>query len=54
VRLELDVTRFDEAEFESYLDRARSSGIEFTTMAALGDSRALHELNKACSADIPG
>jgi RimJ/RimL family protein N-acetyltransferase len=57
VRLELDVDGFDDAGFEPYLERAREAGITFTTMAALGDSpqhrRALYELNKACSADIP-
>ncbi|MEU8661133.1 GNAT family N-acetyltransferase [Actinoplanes philippinensis] len=58
VKLELDIDGFDETRFERYLHRARSSGIRFTTMAALGDApqqrRALYDLNKACSADIPG
>lgn len=58
VKLELDVDGFDDATFEPYLRRALSSGTEFATMAELGDGpdqrRALYELNKACSADIPG
>jgi RimJ/RimL family protein N-acetyltransferase len=57
VRLELNVEKFDDAEFEPYLQRARASGIRFTTMAELGDTtahrRALYDLNKTCSADIP-
>ncbi|MER6947661.1 GNAT family N-acetyltransferase [Nonomuraea sp. NPDC000554] len=57
VRLRLDVDGFDEAAFEPYLSRARESGVEFTTMAELGDTaghrRALYDLNKTCSADIP-
>lgn len=57
VRLELDVGRFDEAAFVPCLDRARSSGVELTTLAALGDTpghrRALYTLNRTCSADIP-
>jgi GNAT superfamily N-acetyltransferase len=57
VRLELDVDDFDEAAFEPYLTRARESGIGFTTMAEAGDTeehrRALYELNRTCSADIP-
>jgi len=57
VRLELDVEKFNDAEFEPYLQRARTSGTRFTTMAELGDTieqrRALYDLNKACSADIP-
>lgn len=54
VRLGLDIGRFDETEFEPYLDRARASGFGFATFAELGDRRSLYELNKACSADIPG
>lgn len=48
---------FDTARFEEYVARARAGGVSFTTMAALGDGpagrRALYELNKECSADIP-
>ncbi|WP_431902934.1 GNAT family N-acetyltransferase [Nonomuraea sp. bgisy101] len=57
VRLELDVDGFDEAVFEPYLQRAQGAGIVFTTMAELGDTaehrRALYDLNRTCSADIP-
>ena len=57
VRLELDVEKFDDAKFEPYLQQAQTSGISFTTMAELGDTpehrRALYDLNKTCSADIP-
>ncbi|MFD5897432.1 GNAT family N-acetyltransferase [Streptomyces sp. NPDC060366] len=57
VRLELDLDAFDDARFEPYLQRCRQAGIEFTTMAAVGDTaehrRALYDLNKTCSADIP-
>ncbi|GAA3233523.1 GNAT family N-acetyltransferase [Dactylosporangium siamense] len=57
VRLELDVERFDDAEFSPYLRRAEASGTRFATLAELGDTpphlRALYELNKTCSADIP-
>ncbi|WP_218105799.1 GNAT family N-acetyltransferase [Micromonospora inyonensis] len=49
--------QFDDAEFEPYLQRARTSGTRFTTMAELGDTpqnrRALYDLNRTCSADIP-
>lgn len=57
VRLKLDLDAFNEARFAPYLRRCRQAGIEFTTMAALGDTaahrHALYELNKTCSADIP-
>ncbi|MFC4121872.1 GNAT family N-acetyltransferase [Nonomuraea zeae] len=57
VRLELDVAGFDDAAFEPYLGRARASGVEFSTLAELGDTpehrRALYDLNRTCSADIP-
>jgi GNAT superfamily N-acetyltransferase len=57
VKLELRVDRFEDAQFEPYLQRAQSSGIRFGTMADVGDSpadrRALYDLNKTCSADIP-
>ncbi|MFD9406392.1 GNAT family N-acetyltransferase [Streptomyces sp. NPDC059989] len=58
VRLELDVDVFDADRFQGYVERCRESGISFTTMAELGDGpaerSALYELNKECSADIPG
>jgi GNAT superfamily N-acetyltransferase len=57
VRLQLDLHAFDDAQFLPYLLRCQQSGIDFTTMASLGDTaeckRALYELNKTCSADIP-
>lgn len=57
IRLKLDLDAFDEVRFEPYLRSCRQAGIEFTTMAAVGDTadhrRALYELNKTCSADIP-
>ncbi|MFI8435082.1 GNAT family N-acetyltransferase [Streptomyces sp. NPDC079020] len=57
VRLTLDLDAFDDARFEPRLRSCRQTGIEFTTLADLGDTaenrRALYELNKTCSADIP-
>jgi RimJ/RimL family protein N-acetyltransferase len=58
VRLRLEVASFDPEAFAAEVDRCRREGIEFTTIAALGDDdanrRRLYELNRACSADIPG
>lgn len=58
VKLELDVRAFDAALFAPVVERCRASGLRFSTLAALGDStehrRALYDLNKECSADIPG
>jgi RimJ/RimL family protein N-acetyltransferase len=57
VRLQLDLGKFDDTQFVDYLQRCRESGLNFTTMANLGDTaecrRALYELNKTCSVDIP-
>jgi GNAT superfamily N-acetyltransferase len=57
VRLQLDLNTFDDTRFVAGLRRCQQSGISFTTMANLGDTagcrRALFELNKTCSADIP-
>jgi GNAT superfamily N-acetyltransferase len=57
MRLQLDLDTFDDTRFVANLRRCRQSGITFTTMADLGDTaecrRALYELNKTCSADIP-
>ncbi|WKX72368.1 GNAT family N-acetyltransferase [Streptomyces sp. XD-27] len=57
VKLELDVASYDADVFEEYVTRCRSAGIRLTTLADLGDTpehrRALYELNKECSADIP-
>jgi GNAT superfamily N-acetyltransferase len=58
VRLQLDVNTFNDRQFEPHLLRARESGIEFTSMAKLADTaehrRALYDLNRECSADVPG
>lgn len=58
VRLELDLSGFDETPHLPALERAADEGIVLTTMAALGDTeqhrRALWELNRTCAADIPG
>lgn len=58
VRLRLDLDAFDDGKFQPYLDRCQEAGIEFTTMAVVGDTtehrRELYELNRTCSADIPG
>lgn len=57
VRLQLDLKAFDDADFLPYLRRCQQPGIDFPTMADLGDTaecrRALYELNKTCAADIP-
>lgn len=58
VRLRLDVAEFDDQLFAVPLARAADAGFRFTTMSELGDSpehhRALYELNRTCSSDIPG
>lgn len=58
VKLELDITSHDLSNFRAYVDRCIGSGIRFATMSDLGDSHANHvalfELNRECSADIPG
>jgi hypothetical protein len=55
VRLRLDVDRFDDSKFILPLRHAAALGIDFTTMADVGDTaqnrRALYELNKTCSSD---
>jgi hypothetical protein len=57
VKLELDVASFNECHFAKYVTRCRADGIRLTTLTKLGDTpehrRALYELNKECSADIP-
>jgi RimJ/RimL family protein N-acetyltransferase len=54
----LDPATFNDAPFVDYLSRNEAGGIRFTTLADLGDKlenrRLLYELNKTCSADIPG
>jgi GNAT superfamily N-acetyltransferase len=58
VRLSLDVDSFDPRDFSPVSDRCVHSGIRFTTMTELGDDepnqRRLYELNRTCSADMPG
>jgi hypothetical protein len=58
VRLELDLSSFDDEKFRQVVDRCERQGITFTTMAELGDDqvnrRKLYELNRECSLDIPG
>jgi RimJ/RimL family protein N-acetyltransferase len=58
VRLELVLASFDERPFASTIQQCEERGVRFETMASLGDTasarRSLYELNRACSADIPG
>ncbi|MER8072119.1 GNAT family N-acetyltransferase [Streptomyces sp. NPDC094034] len=57
MKLELDVAEFDQDCFERYVAKCQSQGLRFMTLADLGDTpehrRALYELNKECSGDIP-
>ena len=57
-RSTLDLQRFDATPFQSAINDARTQGIAFTTLAALGDTtttrRRVYELNKVTAADIPG
>ena len=58
VKLQLDVQSFDAHLWQHYISSNEESGIGFHTLAELGDTEAnrkrLYELNKTCSADIPG
>jgi GNAT superfamily N-acetyltransferase len=58
IHSELDVVAFDEQPFTKYLLENEANGYKFTTLADLGDNlvnrNKLYELNKTCSADIPG
>ena len=58
IKLQLDVQRFDAHLWQHYISGSEQSGIEFRTLAELGDTEAnrrrLYELNKVCSADISG
>jgi hypothetical protein len=58
VKLQLDLSTFDDSRFEPYLRRCQQSGVGLTTVAEIGDSpgtrRSLFELNRICSADILG
>lgn len=57
VRLQLDVSAFDEAPHRWALERAETAGITLTTMAELGDGpdarHALWTLHRDCAADMP-
>jgi len=58
VKLKLNINQFNEDLFENCIFKCRNNGVEFESMATLGDGnvqrRVLYDLNKACSADIPG
>jgi len=58
VRLKLDLATFDGDAFTTIVRSCRDDGIDFKTMTELGDNeshhRRLYELNRTCSADIPG
>jgi len=58
IRLKLDLRTYDEVPFAAHIERVAQKGIKFETLQSLGNTqanhRALYELNKACSADIPG
>ncbi len=58
VRLQLDVQTFDADQFQYWVSDSERLGINFCTLAELGDTEAnrkhLYELNKICSADILG
>ena len=58
VKLQIDVQCFDAHLWQHYIRSSEQSGIDFHTLAELGDTEAnrkrLYELNKVCSADIPG
>lgn len=58
VKLQLDVRRFKAHLWQHYVRDNERLGIRFCSLAELGDTEAnrrrLYELNKTCSADIPG
>ncbi len=58
IKLELDVHTFNAMIFAPFVERCRGAGLQFSTLAALDDSaehrRALYDLNRQCSAAIPG
>lgn len=58
VKLQLDLTTFDEAPFVAALERCEAEGLRFANLQSLGDTpdhrRELYELNKTCAEDIPG
>jgi GNAT superfamily N-acetyltransferase len=58
VKLQLDVQRFDVQLWHHYVRDNEQAGIRFSSLAERGDTEAnrrrVYELNKTCSADIPG
>ena len=58
VKLKLDLKTFDETPFLPILEACLDAGLGFESLRTLGDTaehrRRLYDLNKACSADIPG
>jgi GNAT superfamily N-acetyltransferase len=58
IHSELDVTAFDERPFAHYIQDNEANDYTFTSLTELGDTQEnrhkLYELNKTCSADIPG
>jgi GNAT superfamily N-acetyltransferase len=58
IRAYLDLETFPEGAFARILDSVRAAGIEFGSLADMGDTlrarRRVYELNRAISADIPG
>lgn len=56
-KLSLDLDSFDETPFRATLEGHLAAGLRFEDFTHLGDGnenrRRLHELNKACSRDIP-
>lgn len=58
IKLKLILEDFEEGTFLEALTGCTEVGIEFRSMAMLGDGamnrRSLYELNKLCSKDIPG
>lgn len=57
-KLRLEVEGFDESLYLQNFAQCESMGVRFETMHSLGDTndtrRALYELNKTCSSEIPG
>jgi GNAT superfamily N-acetyltransferase len=58
IRAYLDLGTFAEGAFARTLEGVRAAGIEFTTLADMGDTlqarRRVYELNRTISADVPG
>lgn len=58
IRAYLDLETCSKGAFVHILDEVRATGIEFTTLADIGDTlnarRRVYELNRTLSSDIPG